>query len=307
MPTSRLSFLSDLRDFPGVRNVEFWSASDGCILMKPFKRNLISKYCLKYYSNNIKSFDEHSAMRQYFLLAFIGISALLVGCGGGGGGGSVDVCPTQNLTISSNAPLGQNGVLKLSVFGVSEPQSYTWQDSNGWTSHEKEPEIPNPSKGERTYTLSVVTKGGCTYTATSKPIVVTGPWNPCGLDSNVVELNPITNISFVNIQGRVNGSNYLIQADNNGLALADFEFNGNQPPAEGQYTVQTGTGAVQAGKARVTVTMIGYQNPFTAAEGTVYVAVDGTVTLVSFCNVRFTSANADAQSTTGGANLKWRP
>ncbi len=306
MPTSRLSFLSDLRDFSVVRNVRSWSASGRCILMEPFKRNLISKYCLKYYSNNIKSFDEPSAMRQYFLLVVIGISAFLVGCGGGGAGGGGGVCPTQNLTINSNAPLGENGVLKLSVFGISEPKSYTWTDSQGWESHEKEPQIPNLKKGSRTYSLTVTTNGGCTYTATSSPIVVTGPWNPCGLDSNVVEIDPVSNISFIDIQGRVNGSNYLIQANNNSLAIADFEFNGNQPPAEGQYAVQTGTGAVQPGKARVTV-KITTQQPFTATEGTVYVAVDGTVTLVSFCNVKFTSTNAGATNATGGANLKWRP
>jgi hypothetical protein len=306
MPTSRLSFLSDLRDFSVVRNVRFWSASNGCILTEPFKRNLISKYCLKYYSNNIKSFDEHSAMRQYFLLAFIGISALLVGCGSGGASGGGGVCPTQNLTITSNAPLGQNGVLKLSVFGVSEPKSYTWTGPNGYESHEKEPQIPNPPKGNQTYSLTVVTNGGCTYTATSTPIVVTGPWNPCGLDSNVVEINPVSNISFIDIQGRVNGSNYLIQANNNNLAIADFEFHGNQPPAEGQYAVQSGTGAVEAGKARVTVKITTLQ-PYTATEGTVYVAVDGTITLVSFCNMKFTSVNPGTTSATGGANLKWRP
>lgn len=308
MPTSRLSFLSDLRDFPVVRNLRFWSASDRCILMEPFKRNLISKYCLKYYSNSIKSFDEHSAMRQYFLLAFIGISALLVGCGGGGGGatGGGGVCPDQNLTINSNAPLGQNGVLKLSVFGVSEPKSYTWEGPNGFVSHEKEPEIPNPPKGNQIYRLSVVTNGGCTYTATSSAIVVTGPWNPCGLDSNVIDISPVTTISFTDIQGRVNGSNYLIQASTSSLANADFEFNGNQPPAEGQYTVQTTTGAVQPGKVRVVV-KVTTQEPFTANEGTVYVAVDGRVTLVSFCNVKFTSINTGALNTIGGANLKWRP
>ncbi|PWV48812.1 hypothetical protein C7475_10656 [Chitinophaga sp. S165] len=261
---------------------------------------------MKYYNNTIKSFDEHSAMRQYFLLAFIGFSALLVGCGSGGSTTGGGVCPTQNLTINSNAPLGQNGVLKLSVFGVSEPKTFTWSRSDGWSSNEKEPQIPNPPKGTQTYTLTVTTNGGCTYTATSSPIVVTGPWNPCGLDSNVVEIDPFSNISFIDIDGRPNGNNYLIQANNNNLAIADFEFNGNQPPAEGQYAVQTGTGDVQPGKARVSV-KITTQQPFTATEGTVYVAVDGTVTLVSFCNVKFISNNAGATNATGGANLKWRP
>lgn len=305
MPTLRLSFLSDLVDFSGIRNVRSWSASGRCIPMKPIKRNLISKYCLKYYRNNIKSFDEYSAMRQYFLLLIIGISALLVGCGGGGGGKET-TCPTQNPVINSNAPLGQNDVLKLSVFGIAEPKSYTWEGPNGFVSHEKAPEIPNPPKGNQVYTLSVVTNGGCTYTVSSGSIIVTGPWNPCGLDSNVLKINQVTQVSFTRVQGMVAGANYLIQADNGGLALANFEFPGNQPPSEGQYTVESGTGAIGGGKARITFNVT-TQSPFTATEGTVYVALNGTTTMVSFCNVKFTSTNNGATNTTGGANIMWKP
>lgn len=273
--------------------------------MIPFKRNLISKYCLKYLSNNIKSFDEYSAMRQYFLLVFIGISALLVGCGSGGGGKD-PACPVQSPEIRSNAPLGQNDVLKLSLYGISEPKSYTWEGPGGFVSHEKAPEISNPPKGNQIYTLTVETNGGCTYTVASTGIVVTGPWNPCGLDSNVAKINQVSTVSFNNVQGRIAGSNYLIEADNGGLAIIDFEFPGNQPPAEGQYTVQSATGTVGAGKARVTVS-ITTQSPYTATGGTVYVALNGTTTMVSFCNVQFTSTNTGATNTTGGANIMWTP
>jgi len=108
------------------------------------------------------------------------------------------------------------------------------------------------------------------------------------------------------VQGMVANSNYLIQADNGGLALASFEFPGNQPPTEGQYTVTSATGALAAGKARVTFNVT-TQSPFTATTGTVYVALNGTTTMVSFCGVTFTSTNNGAQNTTGGANIMWKP
>lgn len=276
--------------------------------MISFKRNLISKYCLKDYSNNIKGFDEYLAMRhKYILLAVvIGISALLTGCGGGGGGGKDVTCPALRPTITSNAPLGQNDTLELSVFGIDEPQSFTWESSDGWQSHERKMVRPNPPKGNQTYTLSVVTRAGCTYSVSTSDVVVMGPWSPCGLDSNVLKINQVSQVSFTNVQGRTTANNYLIEADNGGLAIADFEFPNNQPPVEGKYTVKAGTGALGANEARVTVS-ITTQQPFYSSEGTVYVAVNGTSTKISFCDLKFTSANTGVPVTTGGANISWTP
>lgn len=279
--------------------------------MISLKRNLITKYCFIAYSKNIKGFDEYSAMRhKYILLAFvIGISGLLTGCGGGGatGGGKETVCDlVRKPKISSNAPLGQNDTLRLTVFGIDEPKTFTWEGPNGFVSHESAPVIVNPPKGDQTYTLSVETYGGCTYTATSEKIVVTGPWNPCGLDSNVVKINKVSQMSFNKVEGRTSSSNYVIEADNGGLAMVDFEFPNNQPPTEGTYTVEANAGALSAGKARVTVN-ISTQSPYTASSGTIYVAINGTTTMISFCGVNFTSTNTGSTSTTGGGNVMWKP
>ncbi|ACU59767.1 hypothetical protein Cpin_2276 [Chitinophaga pinensis DSM 2588] len=274
--------------------------------MISFKRNLISKYCLK----SIKGFDEYSAMRhKYILLAFvIGISGLLVACGGGGaGGGKETVCDLGlKPKISSNAPLGQNDTLRLSVFGIDEPKTYTWEGPGGYVSHERAPVIPNPPKGSQTYTLSVVTNGGCTYTATSDKITITGPWNPCGLDSNVLKIVKATTMSFNLVTGMVSGSNYLIRAESKNLAICDFQFPGNQPPTEGTYTIQVNDGVIAPGRVRIVSTVSSLQ-PFYGASGTVYVAINGTTTMVSFCGVNFTSSNAGVNTTTAGANIMWMP
>lgn len=276
--------------------------------MMLFKRNLISKYCLKDHSNIIKGFDESSAMRhKYILLAFvIGISGLLVACGGGSGGTKAVCDLGLKPKITSNAPLGMNDTLRLSVFGIDEPKTYTWEGPGGYVSHERAPVIPNPGKGAQTYKLSVVTNGGCTYTATSDNIVVTGPWNPCGLDSNVMKIVKATTLSFNVIEGRVDNSNFLIRAESKNLAVVDFQFEGNQPPKEGYYTIQVNDGVIGANKVRV-VASVSTLQPFTASSGTVYVAINGTTTMISFCGLNFTSTNTGVTSTTGGANVIWTP
>jgi hypothetical protein len=276
--------------------------------MISFKRNLISKYCFKDHSNSIKGFDEYSAMqhKNIFLALVIGISGLLVACGGGGGGKETVCDLGLKPKISSNAPLGQNDTLRLSVFGIDEPKTYTWEGPGGYVSHERAPVIPNPPKGPRTYTLSVVTNGGCTYTATSESIMVTGPWNPCGLDSNVLKINKATTVSFNELSARAEGSNFVLKAASTDLAIVNFEFYGNQPPTEGTYTIQVNSGVIADKKVRITAD-ISSLSTFTASSGTVYVAVNGTTTMVSFCGVTFTSTNTGATNTTGGANIMWTP
>ncbi|MBW8683732.1 hypothetical protein [Chitinophaga rhizophila] len=245
--------------------------------------------------------------RHLLIALFIGISGLLAACGGGGAGGKETVCDLGlKPKISSNAPLGNNDTLRLSVFGIDEPKKYTWEGPNGYVSHEKSPVIVRPDKGPHVYTLSVVTNGGCTYTASSGELTVTGPWDPCDLDSNVLRIQRVSLMSFNKIEGRPNGSNFVVHLSNGELATCDFEFSGNQPPAEGRYPVVTGTGTVPAGRVRVLVDISALSFPYNATGGEVLVTLNGTTTMISFCGVTFTSSNP-ISSTTGGANIMWTP
>jgi hypothetical protein len=136
--------------------------------------------------------------------------------------------------------------------------------------------------------------------------MVTGPWNPCGLDSNVLKINKATTVSFNELSARAEGSNFVLKAASTDLAIVNFEFYGNQPPTEGTYTIQVNSGVIADKKVRITAD-ISSLSTFTASSGTVYVAVNGTTTMVSFCGVTFTSTNTGATNTTGGANIMWTP
>jgi hypothetical protein len=236
---------------------------------------------------------------KYIFIAFLIVFAsLMEGCGKGG-----TVCDSGlKPKIISNAPLGQNEVLKLSVFGIDEPKTYTWQGPNGFVSHDKEPAIPNLSKGKGVYTLDVVTQGGCTYSAISDTITVTGPWNACGLDSNNVDLSNVAHMSINVVNGITSSSNYLIQARSSSGGIS-IEFPNNQPPAEGIYNIQSATGALAAGYARATIDVVTVA-PYDATSGKVYVSVDGMVTTISFCGVSF-KAQDNSGSTTCRANIMW--
>ena len=260
---------------------------------------------MKIIITNIKGFDEYSAMRyKYLFLAFLVVFAsLLEGCSKGG-----TVCDSGlALKVRATTPIGQNDTLLLSVFGIDEPKTYQWEGPNGFTSNEASPKIINPVKGkDQVYSVTVVTNGGCTYTGSSEAVTVTGPWNPCGLDSNNVRLVGVTRFSVGTVTGTTtSNNNYKIEGISSSASIA-VEFPNNQPPAEGIYNLQPGTGALPAGAARVTVKVSTTPAYTTSSSGQIYVAVDGATTTVSFCDLAFSSSNNPGPSN-GSANFMWTP
>lgn len=258
---------------------------------------------MKIIITNIKGFDEYSAMRyKYLFLAFLVVFAgLLEGCGKGG-----TVCDSGlKPVVSATTPIGQNDTLILSVFGIDEPKTYQWEGPDGFVSNQKSPVLINPPKGKnQVYKVTVVTNGGCTYTASSDTITVTGPWNPCGLDSNNVRLVGVIRFSVAKSTGTTTNADYKIEGISSNASIT-VEFPNNQPPAEGIYNIQGGTGALPAGYARVTVKAV-TTAPWTTTSGQVYVAVDGPHTTISFCDVPFTSPDW-AVPANGSANFMWTP
>jgi hypothetical protein len=234
---------------------------------------------------------------KFTLIAlFILVSGFLASCSGGGSSCNDVVNPK----LSSNAPVGQNDTLKLSIYGVEPSNTYRWTGPDGFVSTEQNPQIINPSKGPgKTYSVEITTAGGCTYRDSITNVAVVGPWAPCGLDSNTAQLVGVTYMSLRSVKGTATSSaTYKIEGVSTN-AGAVVEFAGTLPPVEGVYTIQSSSGQLATGYARATIstTTTGAWSP---TSGSVYVRVQGSAVTVSFCNLTFTSSNG---SSTGRVNM----
>jgi hypothetical protein len=247
------------------------------------------------------------------------IAALLIltagafsGCGSKGGSACNDAFNPQ-VTITPNSTVGENGSFTLSVYGVEGSVTYNWSGPGNFSSHDKSPQITDPVRGSNeVYTVEIVTPGGCVYTSNSKPITVTGPWNPGTLatDSNAAKIAQ-TDLSFNKIVGNTGSSDYMIKATSATSFLA-VEFPNNVPPPEGYYTMTNSTSPLGNGQARVTCAtdqMFSAGNTWQPAPGgTVYVSVDNNVTTISFSGITFTCTNnSSLGSGQGEANFYWKP
>jgi len=237
---------------------------------------------------------------KFTLIAFlIVVSEVLAGCSGGGSSCNDVVNPK----LSSNSPIGLNDTLKLNIYGVEPSNRYRWTGPDGFESTEQNPQIINPSKNKdnvpKTYSVEITTAGGCTYRDSITNIKVTGPWAPCGLDSNTAQLVGVTYMSLRSVKGTATSSaTYKIEGVSTN-AGAVVEFPGTLPPVEGVYTIQSSSGVLAPGYARATIstTSTGAWSP---TSGSVYVRVQGSAVTVSFCNLTFTSSNG---SSTGKINM----
>ena len=228
---------------------------------------------------------------KFTLLAFLTlIAGFLSGCGKGASG-CTDV---QNPKVSSNAPIGQNDTLKLSIYGVEPGNTYRWTGSDGFSSTEQNPNVIHPEKGKnKWYKVEIKTQGGCSYTDSVSGINIVGPWAPCGLDSNTAQLEQVTYMSLRSVKGTVTGTNtYKIEGVSTNAGVI-VEFAGLQPPVEGVYTIQASSGTLATGYAKATITTV-TTGAWTPTSGSVYVSVDGSSVTVSFCNLTFTSTNGSS-------------
>jgi hypothetical protein len=240
--------------------------------------------------------------KSIFIVLILGWISALIGCGKGGAACDTGLKPK----IKSNGPIGNNEVLTLSSTGVSAVASYAWTGPNGYTSTEAAPKISSPSRGRYVYSLTVTTTGGCTYSGVSDTITVTGPTNACGLDSNQATLQGVVDLSFNKVIGTTGSSDYMITATN-GNATITVEFPGNQPPAEGIYSIQKSSSALPSGFCRLIAKAI-TTAPWTTDtnSGSVYVSIDNNVTTISFCTVKFNSTEYSGD-VSGAARIIWKP
>lgn len=236
-----------------------------------------------------------------FIVLILGWVSALVGCSSKGGA-SCDTGLTPK--IRSNGPVGTNQTLELSIYGVSESKSYSWSGPNSFSSSEKEPKISTPPRGRWVYSVTVTNEAGCTYTGYSDTIVVSGPANFCGLDSNNAKLDGVVAMSFKKVLGYTGEYNYTIECSS-ASASVTVEFPKNLPPAEGTYTISSGSGSLQDKTCHLNMKAI-TTSPWYATTGTVYVSVDNNVTTVSFCDIEFTCADYPTP-VKGGARVVWQP
>lgn len=234
---------------------------------------------------------------KFTLLAFLTLlSGFISGCSGGGSSCN-DVI---NPKVSSNAPIGQNDTLKLSIYGVEPSNTYRWTGSDGFTSTDQNPIIVHPGKGtNKSYKVEITTAGGCVYRDSVSGIKVVGPWAPCGLDSNTAQLDGVTYMSLRKVTGTITAaSTYKIEGVSTNAGVV-VEFAGTLPPVEGVYTIQSSAAVLATGYAKATITTT-TTGAWTPVSGSVYVSVEGSSVTVSFCNLSFSSSNG---SSTGRINM----
>jgi hypothetical protein len=236
-----------------------------------------------------------------FIVLILGWISVLVGCSKGGATCDTGLTPK----IRSNGPVGTNQTLELSLYGVSGVKSYSWNGPGNFSSSDQAPKISTPPRGTWVYSLTVTTESGCTYTGYSDSITISGPANFCGLDSNNAKLDGVVAMSFKKVLGYTGEYNYTIECSS-ASASVTVQFPKNLPPAEGTYSISSGTGSLDNDKTcHVNMKAI-TTSPWYATTGTVYVSVDKNVTTVSFCDIEFTCADYPTP-VKGGARVVWQP
>ena len=189
--------------------------------------------------------------------------------------------------VSTNSPVFAGDSLKLAVSGVDDVFMYNWYGPGGFSSHDRTPALPAiTSAGSGRYTVDVITKGGCIYTAVTDSVSVTAPVLPCTLSNNEGTISGEPNMYFTSITGSPSGGSYFLEA--HGFeGDAELEFFGTAQPAAGIYSAQPQAGTWGPGNVHVSVTNtdgLWYGDP-----GTLYISVTNQKITVSACSISFTS------------------
>lgn len=190
------------------------------------------------------------------------------------------------VTIDSQVIAG--ATINLSVTGIDNVYMYNWRGPNKFSSHEQNPVVSNASAfNAGRYTVDVITKDGCIYTATTDSVKVGAATPPCTLINNYAEFSNTFDVSFYYVGGYISGGSYFVDANGSGGDL-DMEFSGASRPVTGVYSVQSFGEAWGAGYVRMSITNSGWSwNP--ASGSKVYVNTVSGKLVVSFCNTDFSS------------------
>jgi hypothetical protein len=194
--------------------------------------------------------------------------------------------PSIKPVVTTNSPVLAGDSIKLSVSGIGNVYLYNWYGPNGFSSHDSTPVLPGVSSTNTgRYSVDVITKDGCIYSATTDSVLVGAPVLPCSLTNDKGSITGDEDLYFTQITGGANGGSYFLEAHGN-EGDAEIEFPGTGLPATGIYSA-IGDPDLAPGQVHVSFTDnagLWYGDP-----GTIYVSVTNNKITVSSCNIHFTS------------------
>jgi hypothetical protein len=188
----------------------------------------------------------------------------------------------DSVVIAGNA-------INLSVTGIDNIYTCNWAGPNKFYSHEFSPVIYNATGANAgRYTVDVVTKDGCIYTASTDSVIIQSVQPPCTLTNNYAEFTNTFDVTFYSTSGGVSGGSYFVSA-NGSTGDLTMEFAGVDKPVNGIYDIQPFGGNWARGNVRVQISNLGAL--WNTGSGKVYVNnVNGKI-VVSFCGVPFSYNN----------------
>ena len=162
------------------------------------------------------------------------------------------------VTATADTAVIVGNTLKLSTTGIEfeKVQMYNWYGPNRFSSHEEAPEIYNVTGANAgRYTLDIITKDGCIYTAKTDSVKIVSVTPPCTAYNNYAEFSNTFDVSLSSISGYVDGGSYFIKDYNGRLQM---EFAGTNRPVAGIYTTKNYSDGWGQGNVRIRILNQGY-------------------------------------------------
>jgi len=193
---------------------------------------------------------------------------------------------TLQATATADSMVIAGTTLNLSVTGIDNVYIYNWRGPNNFSAHGQTPWIYNvTSANAGKYTVEVITKDGCIYTAKTDSVKIGSSRPPCSVANNYADFSNTFDVSFYSVSGATSGGSYFVNANGSGGDL-EMEFAGTNRPGIGIYNIQSLSGAWGPGNVRVHMT--NNSALWYGGSGKVYVnnGSNGKI-VVNFCSVEF--------------------
>ncbi|RPD39219.1 hypothetical protein EG028_21650 [Chitinophaga barathri] len=186
--------------------------------------------------------------------------------------------PSIKPVVSTNSPVMAGETIQLSVSGIDNVAIINWHGPDNFNSHEANPEIPysNGFAAGR-YTVDVISKSGCVYTAVTDSVVVEGSEPACQLNDNTAQL--FRNIQFHDIT--VTGQTQVIADSYDSDITFTFKTPGTLPT--GMYRIK----AQPEYRDEVDIRFLAYSAYYVAESGNVAITRENGKIVITFCDIEF--------------------